>query len=80
MDQLGELVHKMEATASLWEDAARRVGAAAAGAPTHSESAANRAHAEALRECAAQLRRFARTIGDVAAERGGSLRGERPDP
>ena len=80
MNQIGEIVRKMEAVAGLWEDAARRVGAGAVGAPTHSEAAANRAHAEALRECAAQLRGFARTVGEVAAERGGTLREGRSDP
>lgn len=77
---LGDVAQQMEATAGLWEDAARRMAAAAAGAPTHSEAAANRAHAEALRECAAQLRGFAQAVAGVAVERGGPFREDRTEP
>ncbi len=66
---LREIVRKMEAVAGLWEDAARRVGAGAAGAPTYSEAAANRVHAEALRDCAEQLRGFARAIEEETGKR-----------
>ena len=69
MAAVREIVRKMDAVAGLWEDAARRVGAGAAGAPTHSEAAANRAHAETLRDCAGQLRGFARAIEEETGKR-----------